>query len=312
MTHYIYQKEALYNYATRENWAFKYSEDFMRKSLVLLTLFTMTLVSCGGPIGLTGVTGATGPQGPQGETGLTGPQGPQGETGLTGPQGETGLIGPQGPQGENAPITYADKVADYNLRNNVTRVENGVFYYQTVFRPYTAVDNVMLWQTDRYGNLIHAIDLTNYNINDGTGAVDLGQVYLAPAGYGNYYYRYSGTDTFYYETENDSFKDVESMGSKIESAEVETVKENLLQYGLSVERTEKLSKLLVSYKSISNKRALNASEKDVFTKELLGMTFDKAAKKMVEDYEGLMEAAADKNGTSPEAVKELVGAFLTR
>lgn len=117
----------------------------------------------------------------------------------------------------------------------------------------------------------------------------------------------------YYFTEGrDSSKDLESIGYRIESTEVESVKENLLSYGLSVERTEKLAKLFTSYQKISNKRALNASEKDVFTKELLGMSFDKAANKMVENYDGLIETAADKNGTSPEAVKELVNSFLLK
>lgn len=263
----------------------------MRKSLVLLAFLTFTLVSCGQPAPVVGPTGATG---------------------ATGPQGETGLTGPQGPQGENAPITHADKVSDYHMRHNTAYVADGVLYYETVLRPYTAQDNVMLWQADRYGNLIYAIDLTNYNINDGTGAVNLGQVYYAPGGYGNYYYRYSATETIYYETESDSLKDLEARGARVEIMEVESVKKSLLQYGLSVERTEKLSKLLVSYKTIINKRALNASEKDVFTKELLGMTFDEAAKEMVQNYDGLIEAAADKNGTSPEAVKELVSEFLSR
>jgi hypothetical protein len=117
---------------------------------------------------------------------------------------------------------------------------------------------------------------------------------------------------FYYSAENESQKDVEQIGAKIESASVESLKQNLLSYGLSVERTEKLAKLMVSYKNISNKRALNAVEKDQFTKEILGMSFENAAKKMVENYDGLIETAAEKNGTSPEAVKELVNELLSK
>jgi hypothetical protein len=118
-----------------------------------------------------------------------------------------------------------------------------------------------------------------------------------------------GTNFFYSEDTQVS-KDVEALGSKIESKEVESMKDGLISYGLSVERTEKLAKLMTSYKNISNKRSLNASEKDSFTKELLGMSFDKAAKEMTENYEGLIEKAADKNGTSPEAVKEIINEML--
>jgi hypothetical protein len=117
---------------------------------------------------------------------------------------------------------------------------------------------------------------------------------------------------YYFSEDQESSKDLESIGSRIDSTEVESIKDSLLSYGLSVERTEKLAKLMTSYKKISNKRALNASEKDVFTKELLGMTFDNAAKEMVENYDGLIETAAERNGTFPEAVKELVNSFLLR
>ncbi len=117
----------------------------------------------------------------------------------------------------------------------------------------------------------------------------------------------------YYFTEGrESSKDLEFLGSRIESTEVESIKENLLSYGLSVERTEKLAKLFISYQKISNKRALNVLEKDLFSQELLGMTFDDAAKEMVENYDGLIETAAEKNGTGPEAIKELVSTFLLK
>ena len=48
----------------------------------------------------------------------------------------------------------------------------------------------------------------------------------------------------------------------------------------------------------------------MFTKELTGMSFDEAATEMVEDYDGLIEKAAELNETSPEAIKELINTIM--
>ena len=40
------------------------------------------------------------------------------------------------------------------------------------------------------------------------------------------------------------------------------------------------------------------------------MNFDKAAEMMVEDYEGLIERAAELNETSPEAIKHLINEVM--
>lgn len=115
---------------------------------------------------------------------------------------------------------------------------------------------------------------------------------------------------YYFTEEKATSKDLESMGSRIESTEIEKIKESLLSFGLSGERTETLAKLALSYKKITNKRALSNFEKDQFTKELLGLTFEQASKEMVENYEGLIESVAKKNGTSPEAIKELINEYI--
>jgi hypothetical protein len=101
-------------------------------------------------------------------------------------------------------------------------------------------------------------------------------------------------------------KDLEGAGAKMEKMETSSVKEMLSSYGFSVERTERLSSLLISYKKISSKRALNTFEKDMFTKELTGLTFEAASKELVNNYEGLIEKAAERNGIDPEAVKEVI------
>ncbi len=66
----------------------------------VLTLITLLILACEGPVGQ---LGPAGPQGPQGEEGIQGEIGPQGEVGPqgeSGPQGERGEQGVQGEQGE--------------------------------------------------------------------------------------------------------------------------------------------------------------------------------------------------------------------
>ncbi len=122
---------------------------------------------------------------------------------------------------------------------------------------------------------------------------------------------FTDADGNIYEAGTDSAKDLESVGAKVEAMEVEDLKDKLINYGLSEERTDKLSKLMVSYKKIQNKRGLTGREKDVFTKELTGMTFEKASSVLVEEgYDALVEKASDANGLDPEAIKELLNEVM--
>ena len=117
-------------------------------------------------------------------------------------------------------------------------------------------------------------------------------------------------DYFNFQEGSTSNKDIEKIGAEIEAMEVAEMEDTLVSYGLSNERAEKLGKLMNSYRKIKTKRALNSKEKDMFTKELTGMSFDEAATEMVEDYDGLIEKAAELNETSPEAIKELINTIM--
>ncbi len=104
---------------------------------------------------------------------------------------------------------------------------------------------------------------------------------------------------FYLSQDLDSKKDLENIASVIET-------EELTQYGLST----KTAKMIKTLAKTAGKRALTVREKDLFAKELTGMSFDKAAEMMVEDYDGLLEKAAELNETSPEAIKELINTIM--
>ena len=102
-----------------------------------------------------------------------------------------------------------------------------------------------------------------------------------------------------------------SFSAKVEAMEVAEMEDMLLNYGLSAERSAKLGKLMNSYSKIKTKRALTSREKDVFTKELTGLSFDKATSVLVDEgYDALVEKASEVNGADPEAIKELLNEVM--
>ena len=121
---------------------------------------------------------------------------------------------------------------------------------------------------------------------------------------------YDRSDVVFEESSTES-KDLEKIGSKVEALEVAEMEEMLVEYGMSAERSEKLGKMMTSYSKVKTKRALTSREKDVFTKELTGMSFKKASSVLVDEgYDVLIERASEINDVDPEAISELINEIL--
>ena len=129
---------------------------------------------------------------------------------------------------------------------------------------------------------------------------------------------YTGSNGMVFDTNLDSGKDLESLGANVESLGNEELIYNLEEnYGLSEKRAASVAKITSSFKKIQNKRSLTDKEMNIYTQKVLGVDYS-AGKKALEkhiqgdsaDMEAMMERAADMNGTSPEAVTELVGEYL--
>lgn len=117
--------------------------------------------------------------------------------------------------------------------------------------------------------------------------------------------------TWIFENSETSGKDLEKAGSKIQDIETQELKDDLIAFGMSEDRVDKIAKLSTAYKSIKNKRALTAKEKDVFTKELTGLSFDKATSVLVDEgYDALVDKASVVNGADPEAIKDLLNNLM--
>jgi hypothetical protein len=110
-------------------------------------------------------------------------------------------------------------------------------------------------------------------------------------------------------------KDLEKVGASVEGLESENYKNYIVEnYGLSEERAQTVSRLMLNSKRVGNKRSLTDRERNLLSHEILGFGYN-VGKKALEDYiagesdslDSLVDAAAEKNETTPEHVRELVG-----
>lgn len=138
-------------------------------------------------------------------------------------------------------------------------------------------------------------------------------------------YTYTTTETLYHgsngwifeETEEDS-KDLEAIGADLEADDLVEKSEIIASdYGLSEERSMKIARLHNTYEKISSKRSLTNADRDIFSKEILGVDYSKAKSALESHIQGdsnkmdtLLEEASEMNEISPEHMTELLGEFL--
>lgn len=110
-----------------------------------------------------------------------------------------------------------------------------------------------------------------------------------------------------------TIKDLEKLAYQKESEKVEEMSYRLSdKFGLSSERSMEVAKTMVNISAIQNKRALTEWEQDMVSNKLLGFSY-KVGKKALEKHiqgdssnvDDLLNIAADKNGVSPENMRDL-------
>jgi len=114
-----------------------------------------------------------------------------------------------------------------------------------------------------------------------------------------------------FSEKNTTLKDLELMGAQSELAKVSELSDKLVaDYGLSSERADEVSKSISSYNKLTSKRSLTSEEKNKFSKTLLGvnynMAFDAIRSGDKEEFDSLLDKAAEQNGTSPEQVSAII------
>jgi hypothetical protein len=223
---------------------------------------------------------------------------------------------------ETSTISFADKVADFN-KFHYANCDTCVKVNRVTIPGFIVVGQ----NNANNDSSVLIVDLRNYDVNTHTGFVKVGQAQSVP---NSIFYELGDTSLLnpngayeiyegqYFEEAKGSGKDLESLGANLESLSNGEISSNLEEnYGLSEERAASVAKITSSFKKIQNKRALTAKEMNIYTQKVLGVDYT-AGKKALEkhiqgdsaDMEKLMDRAADFNGTSPEAVTELMGEYL--
>ena len=191
--------------------------------------------------------------------------------------------------------------------------------------PTTGKNRVVLGLSDpynyRYGNKYVGLDLTGYDqvLKDIEGLEDDEKVQTLQDFVENAYVSDLSLvgDFFYQKDSGELFsekgqvsKDLESMGAKAQLSDTKELSSRLsAEYGLSEKRAEKVAKLVSQYQNLSSKRSLSSSEQNYFSRELLGVDYNKALQAMTKNQDEqneLLEKAAEVNGTSSEQVSSII------
>jgi len=166
------------------------------------------------------------------------------------------------------------------------------------------------WYCDSYG--CYSYDPWDSYWYDYYGYYDYSDYYSCS---GSYCY-YNGP---YYYSENDQTgKDLEKIKATNEDKVTAGLAEKFQSdYGLSVERSQKVAKLASVWHKTSKSRKMTEKDVSAFSKELLGVdlgTIQKAYKEKMEGndarVEDLIEQAAAKNATDPENMREIFSNFV--
>lgn len=123
-----------------------------------------------------------------------------------------------------------------------------------------------------------------------------------------------------YSEAGESKKDLEAIGAKVEKMEAKELANVLsTSFGMSEDRSFEVAKLTKAYQKIASKRSLTEMEKNHFSSDLLGVSYNDALnafKNKIQgngaSYEDMIERAAAKNGTSPEAISIVVEGLLNQ
>ncbi len=115
-----------------------------------------------------------------------------------------------------------------------------------------------------------------------------------------------------------SVKDLEKIGARVDDKKREKLEGMLVErFGLSEDRAGEISGTVYSLNRIKQKRSLTPRELNIMSHKILGFDYGRGKKALAKHIQGdgkeleeLLRLAAEKNETTPEHVRELLGEFL--
>lgn len=119
---------------------------------------------------------------------------------------------------------------------------------------------------------------------------------------------------FVFEEGAEGSKDLEKVAAVMESYKVAKVGEAMsAEFGLSEERGIEIAKVASQMQKLAKKRGLTEADANAFSKELLGVDLKKAESAFLkkaagenEEFEKLLESAAQANEISPEHMNKII------
>lgn len=130
---------------------------------------------------------------------------------------------------------------------------------------------------------------------------------------GTYEYQ-DGTSSWMFEDSSQPSKDLERIGGKIRNQKLARVADALIhQYGFSEERGIQAARMIHQWNELKKSRSLTDADANAFAREILGFDFNGIRDAMEtgnpKSMRSLVANAARMNGTSPEAMNELIQAL---
>ncbi|MBF0363178.1 MAG: hypothetical protein HQK49_19305 [Oligoflexia bacterium] len=138
---------------------------------------------------------------------------------------------------------------------------------------------------------------------------------LSPVGGNMYKDDVSG---FIFEETSPSTKDLEKMGSFIESFKESSLANQMVaDFGLSEDRALLIAKYATNWKKLSDRRAMTDADANIMFKQVFGFSATEARDAVTRyvqgeraNYQNLVEKASKANGVSPEHINKLLTEYL--
>jgi hypothetical protein len=209
--------------------------------------------------------------------------------------------------------SYSDSYFSIVKRNTLTE---GFVVVYSADTGYVAYDLKDYHVGDSFSSYLYYADYQPAYVYD-TDITISETIYYAHTYNNDFFGTYAGD--FAFDETAEGAKDLEKIKAVKEAFANEKMAETLTsEYGLSVERSVKVAKLVNNWSKLSKKRSLTEADANSFSKEMLGVDIKDAERAYKAKAEGndtqvqdLIEDAAKANQTSPEHINALMEQLLT-
>ncbi|MBF0299390.1 MAG: hypothetical protein HQK51_11760 [Oligoflexia bacterium] len=192
---------------------------------------------------------------------------------------------------------------------SVSTWHNGYWQTETQYRTILVDQGWVGYNIDNYS---YGMPWDNYVATRDPNGIVPG---LEPVG-GNLYR--DDVSGFVFEETSPTTKDLEKMGSFIESYKQDSIANKIVaDFGLSEERANLIAKYASNWKKLSDRRAMTDSDANILFKQVFGFSATEGRQAVVKylqgepgNYQNLVEKAAKANSITPEHINKLLNEYV--